>query len=72
MQAEKAVQIAGKRYEVGKGTVLELNTSQVQLTEAELLTTNPYMTTWWLRPTLTRCWEETISSVIRNKTRTTI
>ena len=27
MQAEKAVQIAGKRYEVGKGTVLELNTS---------------------------------------------
>jgi len=35
-QAEKAVQIAGKRYEVGKGTVLELNTSQVQLTEAEL------------------------------------
>ena len=34
MQAEKAVQIAGKRYEVGKGTVLELNTSQVQLTEA--------------------------------------
>ena len=36
MQAEKAVQIAVKRYEVGKGTVLELNTSQVQLTEAEL------------------------------------
>ena len=36
MQAEKAVQISGKRYEVGKGTVLELNTSQVQLTEAEL------------------------------------
>lgn len=36
LQAEKAVQIAGKRYEVGKGTVLELNTSQVQLTEAEL------------------------------------
>lgn len=36
MQAQKAVEIAGKRYEVGKGTVLELNTSQVQLTEAEL------------------------------------
>ena len=36
MQAQIAVQIAGKRYEVGKGTVLELNTSQVQLTEAEL------------------------------------
>lgn len=36
MQAQKAVEIAGKRYEVGKGTVLELNSSQVQLTEAEL------------------------------------
>ena len=36
MQAEKAVQIAGKRYEVGKGTVLELNCSQVSLTLAQL------------------------------------
>ena len=36
MQAEKAVQIAGKRYEVGKGTVLELNSSQVSLTKAQL------------------------------------
>ena len=36
MQAKKAVEIAGKRYEVGKGTVLELNSSQVQLTQAEL------------------------------------
>ena len=27
---------AGKRYEVGKGTVLELNSSQVSLTQAEL------------------------------------
>lgn len=36
MQAEKAVLIAGKRYEVGKGTVLELNTSQVSLTQAQL------------------------------------
>ncbi len=36
-QAEKAVQIAGKRYEVGKGTVLELNSSQVSLTEAQLV-----------------------------------
>ena len=36
MQAEKAVQIAGKRYEVGKGTVLELNSSQVSLTQAHL------------------------------------
>lgn len=36
MQAEKAVQIAGKRYEVGKGTVLELNSSQVSLTQAQL------------------------------------
>ena len=31
MQAEKAVLIAGKRYDVGKGTVLELNSSQVSL-----------------------------------------
>ena len=36
MQAEKAVTIAGKRYDVGKGTVLELNSSQVSLTQAEL------------------------------------
>ena len=36
MQGEKAVQIAGKRYEVGKGTVLELNSSQVSLTQAQL------------------------------------
>ena len=36
MQAEKAVQIAGKRYEVSKGTVLELNSSQVSLTQAQL------------------------------------
>lgn len=35
-QASKAVEIASKRYEVGKGTVLELNNSQVQLTQAEL------------------------------------
>ena len=36
MQAEKAVQIAGKRYEVGKGTILELNDSEVALTQAQL------------------------------------
>lgn len=36
IQAKKAVEIAGKRYEVGKGTVLELNTSQVSLTQAQL------------------------------------
>ena len=36
MQAEKAVLIAGKRYDVGKGTVLELNSSQVSLTQAQL------------------------------------
>lgn len=36
MQAKKAVQIAGKRYDVGKGTVLELNSSQVSLTQAQL------------------------------------
>lgn len=35
-QAQKAVEIATKRYEVGRGTVLELNNSQVQLTQAEL------------------------------------
>lgn len=35
-QAEKAVTIAGKRYEIGKGTVLELNSSQVSLTQAQL------------------------------------
>lgn len=37
VQAQKALEIAGKRYDVGKGTVLELNTSQVSLTEAELV-----------------------------------
>ena len=36
-QAEKAVTIASKRYEVGKGTVLELNSSQVSLTQAQLV-----------------------------------
>ena len=36
MQSEKAVLIAGKRYDVGKGTVLELNSSQVSLTQAQL------------------------------------
>jgi outer membrane protein TolC len=36
LQAQKAVQIAGKRYEVGMGTVLELNSSQVSLTQAQL------------------------------------
>lgn len=35
-QAEKAVTIAEKRYDVGKGTVLELNSSQVALTQAQL------------------------------------
>lgn len=35
-QAKKAVDISSKRYEVGNGTVLELNNSQVQLTQAEL------------------------------------
>ncbi|QIU93006.1 TolC family protein [Bacteroides faecium] len=36
MQAKKAVTIAEKRYDVGKGTVLELNSSQVSLTQAQL------------------------------------
>lgn len=35
-QAEKGRLIAEKRYEVGKGTILELNNSEVSLTEAEL------------------------------------
>ena len=33
---QSIVEISTKRYEVGKGTVLELNNSQVQLTQAEL------------------------------------
>ena len=36
MQAKKAVVIAEKRYDVGKGTELELNSSQVSLTQAQL------------------------------------
>ena len=36
MQADKAVAIAGKRYEVGRGTILELNQSETALTQAEL------------------------------------
>lgn len=35
-QAEKAVLIAGKRYEVGRGTILELNQSEIAQTQAEL------------------------------------
>ena len=35
-QADKAVQISGKRYEVGRGTILELNQSETALTQAEL------------------------------------
>ena len=35
-QAEKAVMIAGKRYEVGRGTILELNQSEIAQTQAEL------------------------------------
>lgn len=35
-QAGKAVMIAGKRYEVGRGTILELNQSETALTQAEL------------------------------------
>ena len=36
MQAKKAMTIAQKRYDVGKGTVLELNSSQVSLMQAQL------------------------------------
>lgn len=35
-QAEKGRTIAEKRYEVGKGTILELNSSEVALTQARL------------------------------------
>ena len=35
-QAKKTVDIAAMRYEVGNGTVLELNQSQTALTQAEL------------------------------------
>lgn len=35
-QAVKGRDIAAKRYEVGKGTILELNSSEVALTQAEL------------------------------------
>jgi outer membrane protein TolC len=35
-QADKAVTIATKRYEVGRGTILELNQSEVSLTQAQL------------------------------------
>ncbi len=36
VQAEKGRLIAEKRYEVGKGTILELNNSEVALTQAKL------------------------------------
>lgn len=35
-QADKAVLIASKRYEVGRGTILELNQSETALTQAQL------------------------------------
>ena len=35
-QADKAVEISGKRYEVGRGTILELNQSETARTQAEL------------------------------------
>lgn len=35
-QAEKGRMIAEKRYEVGRGTILELNSSEVALTQAQL------------------------------------
>ena len=37
LQAEKGRMIAQKRYEVGKGTILELNDSEVALTQAQLV-----------------------------------
>ena len=35
-QADKAVTISSKRYEVGRGTILEVNQSEIALTQAEL------------------------------------
>lgn len=35
-QADKAVTISSKRYDVGRGTILELNQSETALTQAEL------------------------------------
>ena len=35
-QASKAVEISSKRYEVGRGTILELNQSEIALTQTEL------------------------------------
>ena len=35
-QAEKALSISNKRYEVGRGTILEVNHSQTALTQAQL------------------------------------
>jgi len=36
LQAEKGREIAEKRYEIGRGTILELNNSEVSLTQARL------------------------------------
>ncbi len=36
LQADKAVAISQKRYEVGRGTILEVNQSQVALTQSKL------------------------------------
>ena len=36
LQAQKGRTIAEKRYEIGRGTILELNSSEVALTQAEL------------------------------------
>ena len=39
-QAQKGLTISQKRYEVGKGTILELNNSQVSLTNTQLAYNN--------------------------------
>ena len=38
--AKKGLQISQKRYDVGKGTILELNNSQVSLTNVQLTYNN--------------------------------
>ena len=35
-QAQRGYEIAGKRYEVGRGTLVDIDNSQLQLTQAEL------------------------------------
>ena len=66
MQAKKAVVIAEKRYDVGKGTVLELNSSQVSLHRRNSPIISPYTITWLLRQTSIRFWEKNKDRQLKN------